>query len=72
MENDFGWLKSKKGGLYKKVKGGTMAIFKSKHSNKWKISFHHPNIGLTFLQTYFDTQEQALGYLEKNLPVVND
>ena len=66
------WLKSKKGGLYKQTENGTTTIFKSKFTDKWKISHHHKNTGLIFHPDEFDTQEKALLYIEKNIPVIND
>jgi ketosteroid isomerase-like protein len=72
MENNSGWLKSKKGGLYRQTKLGTTAIFKNKTNGKWKISHHHPHTGLTFHPDNFESQDQALLYIEKNVPVIND
>ena len=57
-----GWLRSKKGGIYKKTDKGTYAIFKFR--NKWKTSFHSPNEGLTFFNINFDTIEDARSLLD--------
>ena len=67
------WLKSKKGGLYRQTKLGTTAIFKDKYNvGKWKISHHNPKSGLIFCPDNFNSQDAALLYIEKNIPVIND
>lgn len=57
-----GWLRSKKGGIYKKTDKGTYAIFKFR--NKYKTSFHSPSEGLTFFNITFDSIENARSMLD--------
>jgi len=69
----YGWIKSKKGGYYKRYKHATLSIFQSKFKkDKWKISIHNSLLGLCFHPGEFESTDHALDFLERHYPQVND